>query len=961
MEKSGSSRIAYWDNVKGVLILLVVFSHFLYNLQDYGTINTIVDIIYMFHMPAFVFVSGFFSKSDNAATPRSLFRLGTAYLIFNAVYMLSAVSRGLAANALMPYNSCWYLLALIVWRISARPMAKVRFILPLSVIMALLAGLWTDIDNTLSAARIICFYPYFIAGYKYCGEMPFSRKHKGLADMLSVVAAVGIVILSYGIFSFDNNSLLMCSYAKPTAALERAVLYIAAGSVIFALLRIAPRGNIPLLTMIGRNSMSVYLIHRIVTIYFDKVLPAMPEYAIITISLAAAVVLSALLGNDLVGKAVSHLINSAADNLFSSENTDKSRISKLVAVLAAVLLCSLKLNSADSEQEQIAVDEVNEIYRCMSAEDKAEYDNAFKIVFAGDLILLEDQVRNGYDGESYDFSELFEYTKGYISTADFAIGVFEGPMAGEEAGYSSSNFDDGKELWLNFPDEFAQAVSDAGFDLVTTANNHILDRGTDGAVRTLDVLDETGIEHTGSYRSSEEKDDERVKIIDTQGIRLAVLSYTYGINGTAEELLVDGVYSYLSSYLCDPDSERFGQVYDSVKADFEKARSYSPDLIIVLPHMGTQFALEADDYQLEWCGIFKELGADIILGDHSHSVQPAFIESVDGRKVFTAYSPGNYANIYREYNGDTSMLVEVYIDREDKSIIGGGIVPMWTLSSLDGNYYPAPVYEILTNDALRKSISTYELEKVGDVFELITETALGTRLKLNMAERELHFDENGFVCSPAQAVELTEEMKNGRFYSILSECENVCFIGDSVTEGTKNGGYGWYEPISGYVSGIVTELAQGGGTVQTMIGLAENYDFSNVHLCVIAIGTNDVRYRDESICAMTSAEYTQSIDRLCGIIRESSPDCEIVLIAPWTSTDGDPYCSLTYEDKMQLNREYSDALEIYADEHGYCYIDTAPYIEEYICRYPASDYLLDHIHPDSTNGIRLYAEAVMNY
>ena len=84
--------------------------------------------------------------------------------------------------------------------------------------------------------------------------------------------------------------------------------------------------------------------------------------------------------------------------------------------------------------------------------------NAFRITFSGDLILLEDQVKRAYNGKGYDFSDVFEYAEPYISSADLAIGVFEGPMAGEDAGYSSSNFDDGKELYLNFPDSFADAV-----------------------------------------------------------------------------------------------------------------------------------------------------------------------------------------------------------------------------------------------------------------------------------------------------------------------------------------------------------------------------------------------------------------------------------------------------------------------------------------------------------------------
>lgn len=74
-------------------------------------------------------------------------------------------------------------------------------------------------------------------------------------------------------------------------------------------------------------------------------------------------------------------------------------------------------------------------------------------------------------------------------------------MAGEAAGYSAGNFDDGKDLYLNFPDSFADAVKNAGFDLVATANNHLLDKDVDGAMRTLDILNKKGLEQKNSALS----------------------------------------------------------------------------------------------------------------------------------------------------------------------------------------------------------------------------------------------------------------------------------------------------------------------------------------------------------------------------------------------------------------------------------------------------------------------------
>ena len=435
------------------------------------------------------------------------------------------------------------------------------------------------------------------------------------------------------------------------------------------------------------------------------------------------------------------------------------------------------------------------IYRVMSAEQQDEYKNAYCILFAGDLILLEDQVKNGYTDAGYSYDMMFDYTRKYIDAADLAIGVFEGPMAGDAAGYTTGNYDDGKKLYLNFPDAFGHAVKNAGFDLVTTANNHVLDKGTIGSARTLDVLDAIALDHTGSYRSQAEKDTNHIKIINRNGLRIAILTYTYGANYREEDDLIYGDDAYVTSILVNPKSKNFAYVKQQVEKDFAEAKNQQPDLIVVLPHMGEQFQDYPNDYQKKWRDIFYENGADVILGDHTHSVQPVEMEKIDGKMRLTAYCPGNYANIYREHNGDCMALEEVYIDRDTKQVIGGAIIPMWTSASLSGNYRPLPIADILTDEKLRASITTYDLDHVKEVAEHITTVMLGEKLPLDIIKERLYFDEHGFMREPAKPLLLTDEMRSSPFYQLVSDADRVCFVGDSVTEGTKNGGYGWYEPI----------------------------------------------------------------------------------------------------------------------------------------------------------------------
>ena len=154
--------------------------------------------------------------------------------------------------------------------------------------------------------------------------------------------------------------------------------------------------------------------------------------------------------------------------------------------------------------------------------------------------------------------------------------------------------------------------------------------------------------------------------------------------------LIDGRSSYLTSVIYGTKGETFEKLKQNVEEDFKAAKALSPDLIVVLPHIGTQFSNEPDSEQKVWFDIFKENGADIILGDHPHVVEPAMIEEYNGKNVFTAYCPGNFANIYRDEQGDTSMLVDVYIDRDTKKVIGGSIVPLYTHASADGNFRAVP-------------------------------------------------------------------------------------------------------------------------------------------------------------------------------------------------------------------------------------------------------------------------------
>ena len=967
----GSKRSLYWDNIKGFLILLVVFAHIIYQLKGTSVhISAAIDYIYMFHMPAFVFVSGYFGKSERSRSFRNIFKFAFLYFIFNSIMLFIKYHEGLT-SLIEPLYSYWYLTALIVWRLTAHKLAKIKGITFILFAAALIAGFFSSVDNHFAIARTIGFYPFYMLGYKLSEEK--SSKLTGIKytdrALLGIVSVLGAGILAFvlrQILGFSGTALNLQPYKNLTEALGRAVLFGTALLAIFAARCIAGEKELPFITMFGRNSLWIFVLHRIFALWAGDFTLLFPGQFRILIAVLFTVGICLLFGNEHVADLMSRFISSAAD--IFTEKSKKISISGIISagvaagLVVIAIFNALDLSLTKQKEEEPAKPSgehaTDVIYPAMTSSQKESFDKAFRITFAGDLILLEDQVKLGYTGSAYNFDDVFADAKPYISSADLAIGVFEGPMAGKDKGYTTGNFDDGKKLYLNFPDEFAEAVKNAGFGLVTTANNHLMDKGEEGAMRTIDVLDRTGLDHTGSYKNAEDKEKNRVKLVEKDGIKIAVLSYTFCSNYISNDDLIDGKYSYITSMISGTEGAQFEKLKAQVEEDFSQAKSLSPDLILVLPHIGTQFLNTPDQDQEVWFKIFKDNGADIILGDHPHVVEPVEIEKINGKNVFTAYCPGNFANRYRDKQGDTSMLVDVYIDRASKQVIGGSIVPLYTYAPAGRNYKAVPIYSIVNDTKVQSELTTDDITRVGNAHDIITEVVFGSKMKLTSITERYYFNADGFLRTKSAALELTDGMRNSPVYRAISEAGRVCFVGDSVTEGTKNGGTPWYEPIESLFPGKdISNFSKGGCTISYIL---ENADkIPSADLYVIAIGTNDIRYRNEQTCAMTKEIFVERTNELKEKLLAKSSGAKFLFIAPWTSTDGDPYIPVPYKEIVALNNEYSASLEQYCKDNSLMFVNANPYIRNVLSVKTDRTYLLDHIHPNASKGVKLYSEAVL--
>ena len=259
-------------------------------------------------------------------------------------------------------------------------------------------------------------------------------------------------------------------------------------------------------------------------------------------------------------------------------------------------------------------------------------DKEITIVMVGDILLhtpVEEAAKD--DADNYNFDFIFEDTKKDIASADIAIVNQEVIIGGEELGVSGYPA-------FNAPTEIGDALVKAGFDVVCHGTNHALDKGKKGILNTLDYWEENHPEITILGINDSKEDQENITIIEQDGIKIALLNYTYGTNGIS---LPKGM-----PYAVDMLDK------DKVISDLKYAEE-NADFTIVCPHWGTEYELETDSSQKKWAKIFREYGADLVIGTHPHVIEP--IEMMEDGKtgysnnhgngdMLVYYSLGNFVN-----------------------------------------------------------------------------------------------------------------------------------------------------------------------------------------------------------------------------------------------------------------------------------------------------------------------------
>ena len=314
-----------------------------------------------------------------------------------------------------------------------------------------------------------------------------------------------------------------------------------------------------------------------------------------------------------------------------------------------------------------------------------EQETSARIMANGDL-LYHDIIyisAKKSDG-TYDFHENFEYVKPWLKQADLVIGDFEGTVNKDHylAGYPL----------FNAPGEVMDAIKDAGYQVLDLAHNHILDSQIEGVVSTADAIEKAGMTPIGVY-THEPRDKAPIVIKEVNGIKVAILAYSYGFNGIEQSISQEDYNRYLS----DLDE-------DKMKAEIERAEKEA-DITIIMPQMGVEYQIEPTEEQKKLYHKMIDWGADIIFGGHPHVVEPAETVEKNGDKKLIIYSMGNFISNQRiETMQDVEnakwtergVLMDVTIKKKSgkTTIETAQAHPSWVSRTPKGGYSPEgyPLY-----------------------------------------------------------------------------------------------------------------------------------------------------------------------------------------------------------------------------------------------------------------------------
>lgn len=285
-----------------------------------------------------------------------------------------------------------------------------------------------------------------------------------------------------------------------------------------------------------------------------------------------------------------------------------------------------------------------------------------RIAVVGDLMCHSPQFNYArVNKDSFDFNPVYRLIKPYLEQTDFCFGNLE-TVIGEK-----------RDIYKGYPrfkspPEYISALANNGFDFLCFANNHTLDQGENGVINTIELLEQNNLGYTGSFKSKSDRDS--IRVINIKGLKLAILAYSYGTNGSD----IPKGKSYLIN-LID---------FDLIQRDIVKARENGAEIILINFHFGNEYQRFPSEYQTEVVNKSIEFGADIITASHPHVIQPIEFFKTNNSILDTGvvtYSLGNFISNQRKRYTDAGVIVYLNLEKNLNSnqikISSVEYIPTW--------------------------------------------------------------------------------------------------------------------------------------------------------------------------------------------------------------------------------------------------------------------------------------------
>ena len=338
------------------------------------------------------------------------------------------------------------------------------------------------------------------------------------------------------------------------------------------------------------------------------------------------------------------------------------------------------------------------------------------ILAAGDIMSHMPIVRSAETGSGYDFSSMFQYVIPYTDKADYAVANLETTLSGTDGGREYTGYPD-----FNAPDALATGAYLGGFDMLLTANNRCYDYGTAGLLRTLETVRSAGMDSLGVSANAEEN---RYLVKDLNGIKIGMINYTFAeINDDRNRPTIDGEETdkNAAGLINVFDYDSTDMFYAEMENHLSGMQAAGAEAVVVYLHWGDEFHTEPGNSQKAIARKLCDMGVDVIVGSHPHTVQPAeLLTSSDGtHQTLCLYSAGNFLSNQRHDNialttghsEDGVMLGFTFVRYSNGQVFleSAELIPTWVLVRGSGDNRAFRILPL--DDQIADWAGAYDLDK----------------------------------------------------------------------------------------------------------------------------------------------------------------------------------------------------------------------------------------------------------